>query len=217
MPSFLRPLPLPWLKRGFDLAFAIILNTLSAPVFLLASAGIFLEKPAPGTVGGFAFLHRGAGAPGSSFRLRKFNIFKPGVIEGVQQRGQFAHTKDLRQNDRSLSIAGTMLQRAYLDELPQLFSILAGDTTVVGPWPRNLEIYKQGLAKGDFFRGVLKAGQTSMVQSQKDLPGLTMDKQASMDQEELEFQQNHRSWQLFLLDLSLICRTVVLMAKAKRL
>ncbi len=217
LPANLRPVPLPWLKRCFDLAFAMTLITFSAPIFILAFAGIFLEHLLRGRPRGSLFYTETRVSQGRAFDFRKFNIFKPGVIEDMRRQGRFIHTKNLEQDGRSLSVVGTILQRTYLDELPQLFSILLGDMTVVGPRPRNLEIYEQGLAKGEYFRGVLKAGLTGMVQSQKDLPGLTMDKQASMDQEYLDFQRSHGAWQLFRLDLRLIRRTVLLMAKAKGL
>lgn len=217
LPPALEPVPLPWLKRGFDLVFAAGLLTVSAPVFVLGFAGIFLEHLLLGRPATSLFYTETRVSQGRAFAFRKFNIFKPGVVEGMRQRGQFIHTKDLEQDGRSLSFVGTILQRTYLDELPQLLSILNGDMSVVGPRPRNLEIYEQGLAKGEYFRSVLKAGLTGMVQSQKDMPGLTMDKQASMDQEYLDFQQSHGSWQLFLLDMRLIRRTVLIMAKAKGL
>ncbi|MFH1034457.1 MAG: sugar transferase [Pseudomonadota bacterium] len=217
LPLSQKPVPLPWLKRGFDLAFALVLITFSAPVYLLGFAGIFLEHLLRGHARDSLFYTETRVSQGRAFAFRKFNIFKPGVVEGMRARGQFIHTKDLEQDGVSLGWVGTVLQRTYLDELPQLFSILLGDMSVVGPRPRNLEIYEQGLAKGEYFRGVQKAGLTGMVQANKDMPDLTMDKQASMDQEYLDFQQNHGPWPLFVLDMRLIRRTLLIMAKAKGL
>lgn len=213
----LAPVPLPWPKRAFDLAFAGGLLLVSAPVFMLAFVGIVLEHLLRGRPRAPLFYTEIRVSQGRPFAFRKFNIFKPGVIEAMRQNGQFIHTKTLEHDGQSLSLVGTILQRAYLDELPQLLSILLGDMSVVGPRPRNLEIYEQGLARGEHFRTVLKAGLTGMVQAHKDMPGLNMDKQASMDQEYLEFQLNHGPWQHFLLDMRLIRRTVILMAKAKGL
>ncbi|MBI4800704.1 MAG: sugar transferase [Desulfarculus sp.] len=216
-PATLAPMPLPWLKRAFDLVFAGGLLLLSAPVFVLAFVGIILEHLLRGQARAPLFYTEPRVSQGRPFAFRKFNIFRPGVIEAMRQNGQFIHTKTLEHDGQSLSLVGTILQRAYLDELPQLLSILLGDMSVVGPRPRNLEIYEQGLARGEHFRTVLKAGLTGMVQAHKDLPGLNMDKQASMDQEYLDFQMQHGPWRLFLLDMKLIRRTVTLMAKAKGL
>lgn len=217
LPPSLEPVPLPWQKRAFDLLFAGGLLLLSAPVFALGFAGIILEHLALGRPRAPLFYTEVRVSQGRPFAFRKFNIFRPGVIEALRQGGQFIHTKTLERDGRSLSLVGTVLQRAYLDELPQLLSILLGDMSVVGPRPRNLEIYEQGLAKGEHFRTVLKAGLTGMVQAHKDLPGLNMDKQADMDRQYHHYQLTHGPWQLFRLDLSLIRRTVALMAKAKGL
>ncbi len=209
--------PMPLAKRAFDLLFAGGLLALSAPIFLLVLAGIWLEQRLAGHQRAPLFYTEARVSQGRPFNFRKFNIFKPGVIEGMRRRGQFIHTKLLERDGHSMSLMGRILQRTYLDELPQLLSIISGDMTVVGPRPRNLEVYEEGLAKGETFRSSLKAGLTGVVQANKGQPGMGMAQQADMDWEYLEYQLGHGAWQRFRRDMSLVLRTLLVMAKARGL
>lgn len=60
--------------------------------------------------------------------------------------------------EEALTVVGKIVKNFYLDELPQLFSILKGDMSFVGPRPLSLEHYERDLAQGNITRKMLQGG-----------------------------------------------------------
>ena len=127
-------------KRIFDLALAIVLLIISAPLMGGIALLVCLESP-----GNVFFCQERLGVHGRRFWLWKFRKFPPHWGDsgpGVTVRG------DLRMTN-----IGAILERAKLDELPQLWNILKGEMSFVGPRPESLRFAH--LFKGDV-AGVLR-------------------------------------------------------------
>jgi exopolysaccharide biosynthesis polyprenyl glycosylphosphotransferase len=126
----LRALPLddPWnrlIKRLFDLILSASLSVLTCPFWLLASIAIKL------TDGGAVFYRQErVGQDGRHFVLYKFRTMRP---DAERDTGPVWAKKA----DDRCTPAGRMLRRFNLDELPQLWNVLKGDMSLVGPRPER--------------------------------------------------------------------------------
>ena len=127
-------------KHIFDLALAIVLLTISAPLMVGIALLVWLESP-----GNVFFCQERLGVHGGRFwlwKFRKFPLHWGDSGPGVTVRA------DLR-----MTTIGAILERTKLDELPQLWNILKGEMSFVGPRPESVRFAH--LFKGDF-AGVLR-------------------------------------------------------------
>jgi len=109
-------------KRALDLALGGIATVLAAPLFLVVAV---LVKAGDG--GPVFFRQTRVGRNGVPFRIWKFRT----MVQGAEARGsQLTVAMDPR-----ITWAGQWLRRSRFDELPQLFNVLAGEMTLVGPRP----------------------------------------------------------------------------------
>lgn len=124
-------------KRAFDLAAAVALLFLLAPLMLLI-AGLIRAGD-----GGPAFFRQTrVGRSGKSFRCWKFRTMVSNADEALQcllasdpaAAQEWAESQKLTRDPR-ITPVGAFLRRSSLDELPQLFNIVSGDMSFVGPRP----------------------------------------------------------------------------------
>lgn len=111
------------LKRGFDIFVSIILLILLLPVFIIISLSIKLESKGPAF-----FLQERAGIWGKPFQIYKFRTM---IVDAINIGTGFYTA----QNDPRITKVGRVLRDWSLDELPQLFNILKGDMSIIGPRP----------------------------------------------------------------------------------
>lgn len=120
-------------KRFFDLFFAIPGFLLLSPFFYLAALAIKLDSPGP-----VFFRQIRVGRQGHYFRLVKFRT----MLANAEKMGpQITVGQDSR-----ITRLGKLLRKTKVDELPQLFNVLAGDMSLVGPRPevpRYVSLYSQ--------------------------------------------------------------------------
>jgi O-antigen biosynthesis protein WbqP len=109
-------------KRAVDLAGALAGLTLLSPVLLAVAIAVRLESPGPA-------LHwsRRVGRDNVMFRMPKFRTMRVGAPNVA--------THLLEDPDQWITPIGQFLRRTSLDELPQLWSVLKGDMSLVGPRP----------------------------------------------------------------------------------
>lgn len=110
------------MKRLFDLVCVIPGIIVLAPLFLLIAVWVKLESPGP-----VFFRQERVGLNGRLFRILKFRTM---VANAESLGGQLTVGAD-----RRVTKAGHLLRRYKLDELPQLFNVLLGDMSLVGPRP----------------------------------------------------------------------------------
>ncbi len=129
-------------KRLFDILASIILIILVSPVMLAAAIAILLDsgRPVLFTRNDDNSLVKRIGQYGKDFFYFKFRTMVPGTHE---QRYNELADKDLRkdapvvkiEDDPRITRAGRFLRRTSIDELPELFLVLKGDMSLVGPRP----------------------------------------------------------------------------------
>jgi len=125
------------LKRSIDLLLTTIICILAAPIMLLVAAAIKLDSPGP-----VLFGHRRIGRGGCDFRAWKFRsmignaeaVLKDYLAQNPEAREEWANSQKLR-NDPRVTRLGEFLRRTSLDELPQLWNVLRGEMSLVGPRP----------------------------------------------------------------------------------
>ncbi|MEZ5564349.1 MAG: sugar transferase [Gammaproteobacteria bacterium] len=117
------------LKRLFDLLFSTVLLILSSPILTLTVIGIRMED---GMKAPLMYRQRRVGRNGDVFELTKFRSMRVNAERGTGPR--FASA-----NDDRVTRVGRIIRRFRIDELPQLFNIIRGDMSVVGPRPERPE------------------------------------------------------------------------------
>jgi len=112
-------------KRCLDLFAAIIGLILFSPLFLVVAILIKLDSKGP-----VFFNQERVGKKGRSFRIHKFRTM---VQEAERKTGPVWAKKD----DPRLTLVGKVLRKSKIDELPQLFNVIKGDMSLVGPRPER--------------------------------------------------------------------------------
>jgi len=188
-------------KRLFDLVVGSALLVFLAPLMGLIAALVKLDG------GPAVFGHRRVGADGRSFRCWKFRSMVPnadevlGKILESDPAARAAWERDFKlRADPRITRVGRFLRVTSLDELPQLFNVLAGEMSLIGPRP----IVAEEVARyGDAYRYycACRPGMTGMWQV-SGRNRVDYRRRVAYDQ------QYAANWS-FLLDLSVLCRTVV--------
>ena len=102
------------MKRAFDLLLVVLMSPLWIPVLLLTAVAVRLFMGSP-----VLFSQERAGLRGRPFRLFKFRTMREGVGSDAERLTRF----------------GTFLRKTSLDELPELWNVLRGEMSLVGPRP----------------------------------------------------------------------------------
>jgi exopolysaccharide biosynthesis polyprenyl glycosylphosphotransferase len=122
-----------WIKRGLDLAVALVGLVILSPLFLLIAALIKLDSPGP-----VVFSQTRIGKGGKPFTCYKFRTMRVGAEEEKEVLSDLNEAQGPLfkiRNDPRMTWMGRFLRRTSLDELPQLVNILKGEMSLVGPRP----------------------------------------------------------------------------------
>lgn len=151
-------------KRGFDLIVAALLLAGLAPLFVFLIAAIRRSGPV------VFFGHTRLGRNGKPFKCYKFRTMVPDAQEVLRQllasdpeaRAEWARDFKLKRDPRVTRV-GRFLRKSSLDELPQLWNVLRGEMSLVGPRPIIEEELERYQNKKDFFLEA-KPGMTGLWQ-----------------------------------------------------
>jgi putative colanic acid biosysnthesis UDP-glucose lipid carrier transferase len=188
-------------KRAFDIAVSgLLLLILAGPMLLIALA-VKLASRGPAL-----FRQRRYGLDGSEFFVWKFRTMH------VQEPGECA--VQATRNDPRVTPLGAVLRRTSLDELPQLFNVLMGSMSLVGPRPHataHNEQYRK-MIEGYMLRHKIKPGITGLAQV-RGWRGETdtlekMQRRVECDHEYI------REWSLWL-DVKILLQTVLVVWAGK--
>ena len=127
-------------KRVLDVALSLVLLVLLSPLFLAVAALIRLTSKGP-----VFFRQERIGVNKRTFLIYKFRTMVPDaekLIEALEDQNQVSGPVFKIMDDPRITPLGRMLRRSSIDELPQLFNVLKGDMSLVGPRPLPVRDYQ---------------------------------------------------------------------------
>ncbi|MBD2690450.1 sugar transferase [Anabaena catenula] len=188
-----------WIKRIFDVCFATLFLIFTFPVYLTIAIAIKLDSP-----GSVFYRQTRIGLHGKKFKVWKFRTMRPDADKLQKELEALNEVKDgiifKIKDDPRITRVGKFLRRYSLDELPQLFNVVLGEMSLVGPRPLPI-------------RDVDKFSERHFIR-QEVLPGVTGMWQVSGRSDILDFEQIIKldlryieNWSL-LLDFQILLKTV---------
>jgi lipopolysaccharide/colanic/teichoic acid biosynthesis glycosyltransferase len=182
-------------KRGFDVLGSALLILLLSPVLLVAAIAVKLSSPGPVLY----FAERVARGGHSRFQMLKFRSMRraaPGEIE-MQSAGVLLKSA----NHPRITFVGRILRKTSIDELPQLFNVLLGDMSLVGPRPLIPALLSGLSPREQELRSQVRPGITGLFQLRDRVHGETA---LTMIGHDLEYVENFSLW----LDFMILARTI---------
>jgi exopolysaccharide biosynthesis polyprenyl glycosylphosphotransferase len=189
------------IKRVLDFSLSALLLVGIAPLLLLTAVLIKLTSPGP-----VFFVQRRVGLGKRIFNIFKFRTM---VANAEQKQGEIEHLNEVSgpvfkiKNDPRITPLGRFLRKTSIDELPQLFNVLSGDMSLVGPRPlpiRDYELFSEAGEDWQRCRFSVRPGITCLWQV-KGRSSLPFHKWMELDL------QYVRTWSLWL-DLQILARTI---------
>jgi exopolysaccharide biosynthesis polyprenyl glycosylphosphotransferase len=151
-----------WPKLLFDRAFSLAAILAFSPFLLAAAAAVKVSSKGP-----ILYRQRRVGLDGETFDMLKFRSMRMGAETELAKLIAAQGTSDVPlfkvKNDPRVTSVGAFLRRYSIDELPQLFNVLVGDMSVVGPRPQvaaEVELYDNHA----FRRLTVRPGMTGLWQ-----------------------------------------------------
>ncbi len=157
-----KELPPRFFKSAFDKFIAIIMLIIAVPILLLLKLAYLIEGWIwPENKGPMLFYYN-AVSSGKVVRKYKIRLIKTKYIdpEGAERGDWIAYSAEWRPDSRTY--VGQFVKKFYLDELPQFYSVLKGETSIVGPRPLSVLHYERDLAQGNVTRKLLKGGMLGL-------------------------------------------------------
>ncbi len=142
-----------FVKRVMDIAISLLGLVIGSPLMIFSAVAIKLSSP-----GRLFFRQERATIGGRVFQIIKFRTMYENACQSLAQSAC--------ENDERITRVGRFLRKYRIDELPQLFNVLVGDMSIVGPRPEMLENvnrYTQEVPEFEY-RNQMKAGLTGMAQ-----------------------------------------------------
>ena len=189
-------------KRAFDIVLSSAMILVLTPVLIAVALGVRRSGPGP-----IVFQQRRYGLDGKEITVYKFRSMT------VTEDGDHTYTQVIR-NDTRVTPFGAFIRKTSLDELPQLFNVLEGTMSLVGPRPHAVAVNEQyrRLISGYMVRHKVKPGITGWAQVNGHRGGDDLESMKSRVAADLEYLRN---WSLGL-DLAILFKTVALVWTDRR-
>ncbi len=184
-------------KRVLDMIGALFFGILSLLLYPIIILAIKIDSPGP-----IFFTQRRIGQDGQIFKVIKFRS----MIEEAEKDGaQWANHHDHR-----ITKVGKFLRKTRLDELPQLFNILIGQMSFIGPRPERIEFVQQLEKEIPYYqiRHIVRPGLSGWAQVNFHYGASVKD-----SVEKLQFELYYIKHRSFILDLGILLKTINIVFK----
>ena len=184
------------MKRIFDFTVSLLLLIILSPVFLIVSLLILFDAGTP-----VIFKQYRVGKDNKLFYVYKFRTMKNNTRN--------TSTDDLKEAESCITKSGRILRKTSLDELPQLFNILIGNMSFVGPRPLIPEEKEIRKLRAEYNVFSVKPGMTGLAQvNGRDM--LSIEEKALFDKEYVEKQS-------FWFDIKIMFKTVIVVLRRENI
>src|SRR5690606_19730177 len=180
-------------KRVIDIAFVVLASPLLLPAFLILAILIKLDSPGP-----VFYLQERIGEGNIPFRMIKFrSMYVDAEADGAQVTAK---------DDPRITRVGRFMRRFRIDEWPQLWNVLIGEMSLIGPRPEQVVFAREYEKEipGYSCRHLVKPGITGWAQVQHGYAAGTDDTRTKLEYD-LYYIKNMSIW----LDLSILIRTII--------
>ena len=192
-------MPRPLAKRLLDVAVAAFLLLVFSPLFIAVLVAYGFRP----------FYREPRVSAGRTFGLLKFRTLRADVLARAG-----GHARPLEADPDNLTWLGRhVLKPWYLDEVPQLWNVLRGDFSLVGPRPWPPELVEQQRAEGLTYRDEVPAGLTGLAQLSKG----SEHRYADLDLEYIAHASRLGGWGRVRYDLKILVRTLGVIARGQGL
>ena len=186
----------PWIdlgKRVTDVSLSLFILAVTSPLILLTALAVALDSPGP-----ILFRQERVGQDGTLFTLRKFRSMR---MDAESATGPVWSSED----DPRITRVGKFIRMTRLDELPQLFNVLRGSMSLVGPRPERQHFVDELSKQIPYYnlRHIVKPGLTGWAQINYPY-GSTVQDALHKLQYDLFYIKNHS----VMLDLSVLFSTI---------
>lgn len=205
-----KPLPRRFFKVFFDKIVALILLTFTAPILLLLKIVYVVEGWLIPENSGPMFFYYWAVSAGQKIPKYKIRLIKQKCIdpEGARRHDWIAYSAEWA--PESQTYTGRFVKKFYLDELPQFWSVLKGDMSIVGPRPISVMHYERDRAQGNVTRALLRGGLLGLGHINK---GTAEMGNPIYEYEYIDQYLKRSSFRLLMLDLWIIWKGALVIAK----
>lgn len=190
-------------KRILDLAISLTILIVMLPFIVLTALAVFVETGRP-----VLYSQSRVGLLGKEFRIYKFRSMRQDAEKDGKARWATA-------NDDRITRVGAFIRNTRLDELPQLYNVIKGEMSIVGPRPERPEFVEQLKEKIPFYdtRHYVKPGLMGWAQLKYPYGASVEDAKGKLEYD-LYYSKNHS----LMMDLLIMIQTVevVLLGKGVR-
>lgn len=183
-------------RRTQDILLSVLGLLLLWPLMLIVAIVIMIDSPGAGPI----FAQTRVGRDGKQFTFYKFRSMRPGAEQQLEEllphnemQGPVFKIKD----DPRITRVGHFIRMTSIDELPQLWNILKGDMSIVGPrpgLPREVEQYDEYARQ----RLLVQPGLTCLWQIQPSRNSLTFDEWLELDIQYIRERSFRLDWKIIL-------------------
>lgn len=192
------------LRRTLDVVLAVLFLALASPLLLLGMLLIRLTSRGPAI-----FLQARVGHQGRVFRMYKLRTMVDGAdrVEDDLAEACLGRTFLKVQNDPRTTRVGRLLRKLSIDELPQLYNVLRGEMSLVGPRPLLLCDFRKFPRREQMRRFSVKPGITGLWQ--------VSGRSACSDDERVRLDLAYVDRRCLWLDLAILARTLPAVISAR--